>query len=142
VDERDAIVDKRGATMDTGARMVDPPPLRHDHARLRTRNRQARARTMDWDIRPLRAQDLEVSAVTDGFVVASPDHGRIHFLNPTAAFILEICDGNLQASEMPDLVAAAFQLESPPVGDVETCLASLLNEGLVVSPGAPVRAAG
>lgn len=97
---------------------------------------------MDWDLRPLQAQDLEVSAVTDGFVVASPDHGRIHFLNPTAAFILEICDGNLQASEMPDLVAAAFQLESPPVDDVETCLASLLNEGLVAGAAGRTWTAG
>jgi hypothetical protein len=98
--------------------------------------------TMDWDFRPLRVQDFELSAVTDGFVVSRPDHDRIHFLNPTAAFILEICDGNLQARELPDLVAAAFQLESPPVGDVETCLTSLLKEGLVVRAAARVGTAG
>ncbi len=98
---------------------------------------------MDWNIRPLRAKDLEVNAVTDGFVVSRPDHDRIHFLNPTAAFILEICDGNLQARELPALVAAAFKLDAPPVADVETCLHSLLDEGLVVGAGrSTTRAAG
>jgi Coenzyme PQQ synthesis protein D (PqqD) len=97
---------------------------------------------MDWDLRPLRMNDLEVSAVTDGFVVSRPGHDRIHFLNPTAAFILEICDGKLPARELPELVAAAFRLESPPVSDVETCLASLLQEGLVVEAGARARKPG
>jgi hypothetical protein len=94
---------------------------------------------MDWDLRPLRVQDLELNAVTDGFVVSRPDHDRIHFLNPTAAFILEICDGTLRARDLPELVAAAFQLESPPVDDVETCLTSLLTEGLVVGKADAVR---
>jgi hypothetical protein len=97
---------------------------------------------MDWDLRPLRVQDLELSAVTDGFVVSRADHDRIHFLNPTAALILEICDGNLKARELPELVAAAFQLDSPPVDDVEACLTSLLKEGLVVTAVARVTTAG
>jgi hypothetical protein len=88
---------------------------------------------MDPEFRPLRAQDLELSAVTDGFVVSRAGHERIHFLNPTAAFILEICDGSLQARELPGLVATAFRLDSPPVADVEGCLRSLLDEGLVVA---------
>ena len=102
---------------------------------------RAHATTMDWDLRPLRVQDLELIVVTDGFVISRRDHDRIHFLNPTAAFILEICDGNLQARELPDLVAAAFQLKSPPVGDVETCLTLLLKEGLLIGAAARVRTA-
>ena len=97
---------------------------------------------MDWDLRPLRVQDLELSAVTDGFVVARPDHDRIHFLNPTAAFILEVCDGKLQARDLPDLVAAAFQLDAAPVSDVQACLESLLQEGLVVGAPGHTRPAG
>jgi len=71
--------------------------------------------------------------VTDGFVVSRPGRDRIHFLNPTAAFILESCAGNLQASEFPDLVAAAFGLPNPPVDDVEACLNLLFDEGLVTA---------
>jgi len=93
---------------------------------------------MIWTLRPLRAQDLELTQVTDGFVVSRPGSERIHFLNPTAAFILECCAGNLEAREMPDLVAAAFDLPGPPVDDVEACLKMLLDEGLVRDQGAAV----
>ena len=93
---------------------------------------------MDWNIRPLRAKDLELSPVTDGFVVSRPGNDRIHFLNPTAALILESCAGTLQARELPDLVAAAFDLSNPPVDEVEACLDLLMEEGLVSDPAGPV----
>jgi hypothetical protein len=86
---------------------------------------------MNWNIRPLRAKDLELSPVTDGFVASRPGNDRIHFLNPTAAFILESCAGSLQAKDLPDLVMAAFELPAPPADDVEKCLKMLLDEGLV-----------
>jgi hypothetical protein len=86
---------------------------------------------MDWDLCPLRASDLEMSAVTDGFVASRRDSSRIHYLNPTAAFILEICDGHVRAGEIPGLVAMAFDLDHPPAGDVERCLRELIKEGLV-----------
>lgn len=87
---------------------------------------------MDSSLRPRRARDLELSAVTDGFVVSRPGNDRIHFLNPTAAFILESCDGTIQGREFPDLVAGAFGLETPPTAEVEACLATLLSEGLLL----------
>ena len=93
---------------------------------------------MNWNSRPLRAKDLELSPVTDGFVVSRPGNDRIQFLNPTAAFILESCAGSLQARELPDLVAAAFDLPSPPVDDVEACLNLLFDEGLLIDQAAPV----
>jgi len=92
---------------------------------------------MDWDLRLNRAPDLEVTEVIDGFVVHRRDHDRVHFLNPTAALVLESCDGSLRAGELPGLVAAVFQLEHPPVDDVETCLTALLKEGLLVGSAFP-----
>jgi Coenzyme PQQ synthesis protein D (PqqD) len=89
---------------------------------------------MDWDLCLQRAPDIEITEVVDGFVVQRRDHDRLHFLNPTAAFMLESCDGNLPASALPDLVAAAFQLDQPPLDDVETCLSTLLKEGLLRAP--------
>ena len=86
---------------------------------------------MNWNSRPLRAKDLELSPVTDGFVVSRPGSDRIHYLNPTAAFILESCAGNLQARDLPELVAAAFDLPAPPIEDVEMCLKMLMDDGLV-----------
>lgn len=88
---------------------------------------------MDWDIRPRRAPEIELREVVDGFVAYDPRRDRIHFLNPTAAFVLESCDGELRAGEIPALVAAGFGLDKPPVEDVEACLATLLREGLLVT---------
>jgi Coenzyme PQQ synthesis protein D (PqqD) len=90
---------------------------------------------MDWDLRPRRTPDIELTEVVDGFVVYDPSRDRIHFLNPTAAFVLESCDGEILAGELPALVAAGFQLDTPPVDDVEACLATLLREGLLIRPG-------
>jgi hypothetical protein len=91
----------------------------------------ARAETMDWDCCPRRASDLEVSETIDGFVVSRRDSNRIHYLNRTAAFILEICNGRVRAAELPGLVAMAFGLDDPPATDVERCLTEFLDEGLV-----------
>ena len=86
---------------------------------------------MDWSIRPKRAAGLEVSEVTDGFVVYQPDRDRLHYLNATAAMLLESCDGRLRADELPGMLALAFQLPEPPSDEVEACLERLLNEGLI-----------
>lgn len=93
--------------------------------------------TMDWNQKPQRAPGIEMNEVTDGFVASRQDDARIHYLNPSAAFILEICDGTTAASELPELLAAAFDLAAPPVEDVERCLAALMNEGLLVDLAPP-----
>ncbi len=92
---------------------------------------------MDWNLRLDRAPDLEVTEVIDGFVVHRRDQERIHYLNPTAAFVLESCNGGLRAGELPALVAAVFQLEHPPLADVESCVTALLKEGLLVASAVP-----
>lgn len=91
---------------------------------------------------PKRADALEVREVPDGFVVYDPARDKLHFLNGTAAFVLESCDGATPARALPALVAAAFRLDAEPVGEVEACLRRLLSEGLLVaapqSPSDPV----
>ena len=90
---------------------------------------------MDWDLCPRRAPELEINEVTDGFLVHQRDRDRLHFLNPTAALVLESCDGTLRAGELPGLVAAAFGLDAPPTDDIEACVTALLREGLLVGAG-------
>ena len=94
---------------------------------------------MDWDLRPRQAPDLEITEVVEGFVVQRRDDDRIHFLNPTAAFILESCDGRLRAGELPGLIASVFELDQAPRDDVEACLTALLREGLLVCPQPSVK---
>jgi hypothetical protein len=38
----------------------------------------------------------------------------------------------LRAADLPPLLAAAFELEAEPTGEVEACVARLLDEGLLV----------
>jgi len=88
---------------------------------------------MDWEMRAERAPDIEIREVSDGFVAYDPARDRLHYLNPTATMLLESCDGNIPARELPELLAAAFRLDAPPVAEVESCLVKLLKEGLLVS---------
>lgn len=88
---------------------------------------------MDWEMRAERAPDIEIREVSDGFVAYDPARDRLHYLNPTATMLFESCDGNIPARELPELLAAAFRLDAPPVAEVESCLAKLLEEGLLLS---------
>ena len=92
---------------------------------------------MDWHARLSRARGLEINAVTDGFLVYQSERDRVHFLNATAALVLESCDGTLAVGELPALVAAAFDLCAPPVDDVADCVATLLREGLLIDGNVP-----
>jgi len=88
---------------------------------------------MDWSICLERASGIEIRAAPDGIVVYNPGRDRLHYLNPTAALLLESCDGTLAAAELPALLAAAFDLPAPPTGEVENCLTTLLDQGLLVA---------
>ena len=84
-------------------------------------------------MRLARAPGMEIREAPDGFVVYDPARDRVHYLNPTAAVLLESCDGRVTAVELVSLLAAAFRLDAPPTGDVEACVAALLDEGLLVA---------
>jgi hypothetical protein len=88
---------------------------------------------MDWSIGHERAPGIEIREAPDGIVVYDPGRDRLHYLNPTAALLLESCNGSLPAAELPVLLAAAFDRAAPPTGEVETCLATLLDQGLLIA---------
>lgn len=94
---------------------------------------------IDWRMRPRRAAGVELSEVTDGFLVYEPARDRVHYLNATAALLLEVCDGTMPAAELPGFLAAAFTLPEPPRDEVAACLGKLLAEGLL-EPGDDVIA--
>lgn len=81
--------------------------------------------------RPIRAADLEINPVNDGYVVYQPTHDRVHHLNQTAALVLELCNGRHAPDEMARLLQLAWQLPATPAEEVAACLAVLREEGLI-----------
>lgn len=77
------------------------------------------------DGRPSARTDLDVVELDDGLVVYDPENDCVHYLNRVAAMVFLLCTGEYSAGQMADVLAGLFELEIPPRGDVETCLAQL-----------------
>ena len=80
---------------------------------------------------PVTALGLEINAVADGYIVYQPDRDRVHYLNQTAALVLELCNGRNAEADLPELLRLAWDLSAPPVEEVAECLEALRKEGLI-----------
>jgi hypothetical protein len=80
---------------------------------------------------PTRATELEINEVADGYIVYQPSRDRVHYLNQTAAVVLELCNGRNAESDLPELLRAAWDLPAPPAEEVADCLEALRREGLI-----------
>jgi hypothetical protein len=82
---------------------------------------------------PRRVPGVDLQATEDGFIFYEADKDRVHFLNHTAVLILELSDGDTPPVEIAELVRKAYDLEEPPLQEVEETIARLLDEGLLQS---------
>jgi hypothetical protein len=80
---------------------------------------------------PEPASGIDVHEVEDGFVVFDASTDRVHYLNPTATVVFSLCDGTRTVKEIAELVQSAWELDAPPVDDVDTCIAQLRDEGVL-----------
>lgn len=80
---------------------------------------------------PARAQGVDVHQVVDGYVVYDEDRDRVHYLNHTAAVVLELCTGSNTREQIVGLLGRAYELPEPPAAEVARCLAQLDEEGLI-----------
>ncbi len=92
--------------------------------------------------RPRQVPDLEISQIVDGYVVYDPATNCVHYLNHTAAVVLELCDGELPVDRIVDLVRSAWDLPARPVDEVEACVARFEKVGLVVDTSVTASAGG
>ncbi|MFC1814328.1 PqqD family peptide modification chaperone, partial [Thermodesulfobacteriota bacterium] len=81
--------------------------------------------------RPKITDDIEINLVEDGYVIYQTAKDHVHYLNHTAAVVLESCTGNHSEEEIVQIVKQAFDLSEPPEKEVRDCLDSLLEQGLV-----------
>jgi Coenzyme PQQ synthesis protein D (PqqD) len=79
----------------------------------------------------VRAEGLDIHEVPDGYIIYQPVRDRVHYLNKTAAIILEFCDGLLPEDEIVSRVAKVYDLGSAAHDEIRAGLDSLKNEGLV-----------
>ena len=85
----------------------------------------------DPNWRPARVSDVEINEVADGYIVYHRAVDKVHYLNHTAAILLELCNGNSSLAELPELLRQAFDLSAPPAAEVRDCLDQLMKEGLI-----------
>ncbi len=83
------------------------------------------------DAMPTRTEGLEINVVDDGFVVYQPSHDRVHYLNHTAAFVLELCNGRNRESELAELMRRAYDLPTAPTEEIAACLQTLRKQELI-----------
>lgn len=81
---------------------------------------------------PVKVAGLELNEAASGFVVFDSSRDRIHYLNHTATLILELCTGDLSATDIADALQEAYALPESPITEVEATLDRLRTEGLVV----------
>ena len=74
---------------------------------------------------------LEVNEVPDGYVVYQSSKDRVHFLNPVAAVIFELCDGNHTAADIRSILVDGYDLSLFPDRDFEVALNTMVGEGLI-----------
>ena len=84
------------------------------------------------DDKPKRLEGLDVDQTDDGYVIYEPDKDRVHHLNPTAALILELCNGTNSVAGIAEALQEAFHLPEPPTRMVEEVLTQMKGEGLLV----------
>jgi hypothetical protein len=89
---------------------------------------------MDKDITDrtyVQTPGCEVSHVPDGFVIYQANRDKVHYLNPTAAMVYELCGTTLTVPDIAAYLGNAFSLSEPPLAEVRDCIDSLVREGLI-----------
>jgi Coenzyme PQQ synthesis protein D (PqqD) len=81
--------------------------------------------------RPLALEGVEVVPTADGYVVYDEQRDRVHYLNHTAALVLEFCTGENSAEEIVEMLQLAYDLPEPPQVETLECLTRLRAEGLI-----------
>ena len=86
---------------------------------------------------PVRATGIEIEEAGDGFIVYDPARDRVHYLNHTAALVLELANGQLDEQGIANWIARVYSLEEAPLSDVVRLIGELTGEGLLAGAAEP-----
>jgi hypothetical protein len=76
-------------------------------------------------------EGVEITEVPDGRVIYQTDRERVHFLNPTAVVVLELCGQKFSVAQIEAFLKDAYDLTEDPAASVRDCIRSLLSEQLL-----------
>jgi len=79
----------------------------------------------------VREEGHEFNQVPDGYVIYQSERDRVHFLNPTAVIVYELCDGQHTVEQVARYMQQSFSLGAPPIAEIQACLQNLLDEKIV-----------
>jgi hypothetical protein len=91
----------------------------------------AECQAFDLDDVFVACEGLEITPTPDGCVVYDAAREKVHYLNPTAAVVYELCDGARSPRAICAFLAQAYGLDRQPVEATGDCLKTLIAEGLV-----------
>ena len=80
---------------------------------------------------PRRIGGLEVHIVDEQIIVYEANSDRVHFLSPSAAMVLELCNGKHSVAEIVSLVGEMYALADAPLREVNDALIQLKGAGLI-----------
>jgi len=84
-------------------------------------------------------EGLECSLSEDGCLIYDASQARVHFLNLSAYFVLLSCDGKTGREAMAGSLQKAFELAAAPLAEVDACLSTLREIGLLVGQDPATR---
>ena len=73
----------------------------------------------------------EISEMPDGFVIYQTEQEVVHYLNPTASLIYDLCGDQLSAEAITAQLQTAFDLPERPQAEVAACIEDLVGKGLI-----------
>jgi hypothetical protein len=82
----------------------------------------------------------EFNQVPDGYVIYQSGRDRVHFLNPTAVIVYELCNGKNTVDQIGRFIQQSYSLPAPPLAELRSCLQNLIDEE-IVKPWTPQSSA-
>jgi len=83
---------------------------------------------------PQQVEGLEIHEQPDGCVVYQKSREKVHFLNHTAVFLLELCNGRHSMEEIREIYAATFDRSPAPDQEIAAIFEQFAAEELVRIP--------
>lgn len=95
-----------------------------------TKARYTERKIMEPQDKPTRNAGYRMETVDEDVMLFHPGKTQIHYLNPTAALIWQLCDGQRTTDELIRLLVESYPDASAEIpADVHDTLQDLINKG-------------